>query len=132
PHQGRRLYGRVFQQRRLRRFLRDGALYPGRARRFLQHGGARAAATRAVPKRLRGHDLARAPRAAAPREPVPSGSGGGIKSAHSITSSASASSLSGISSPSVFAVLRLSTSSNLTGCCTGSSLGLVPFSTRSP
>src|SRR5262249_58492145 len=43
--------------------------------------------------------------------------------AHSITSSARASSLSGTARPSAFAVLRLITSSNLVGCCTGRSVG---------
>src|SRR5262249_54578488 len=42
---------------------------------------------------------------------------------HSITSSASASSLSGIWRPSALAVFRLITNSNLVGCWTGSSPG---------
>jgi len=46
---------------------------------------------------------------------------------HSITSSARASTVAGISMPSVLAVCRLITSSNFVGCSTGSSLGLVPF-----
>src|SRR6516162_4423282 len=46
---------------------------------------------------------------------------------HSITSSAMASSCSGTSRPSAFAVLRLITSSNLVGCHTGRSAGLAPF-----
>ena len=47
---------------------------------------------------------------------------------HSITSSASASSLSGIVRPSAFAVLRLSTSSTLVGCSIGRPAGLAtPF-----
>src|SRR4051794_23228854 len=50
---------------------------------------------------------------------------------HSITSSAAASSLSGTVSPSAFAVLRLITSSNLTGTWMGSSLGLSPRRMRS-
>src|SRR5262245_9118951 len=49
---------------------------------------------------------------------------------HSITSSASASSLGGISRPSPFAVLRLMTRSNFVGCTTGSSLGFSPFRIR--
>jgi hypothetical protein len=49
---------------------------------------------------------------------------------HSITASASASSFAGTSRPSVFAVLRLSTSSNLTDCCTGKSAGFSPFKIR--
>ena len=50
---------------------------------------------------------------------------------HSITSSAVASSVGGNSRPSALAVFMLITSSNLTGACTGSSLGLVPFRIRS-
>src|SRR5262249_5166840 len=50
---------------------------------------------------------------------------------HSITSSASASSLSGIWRPSALAVLRLMTNSNLTGASTGKSAGLAPFRMRS-
>ena len=46
---------------------------------------------------------------------------------HSITSSASASSLSGIWRPSALAVLRLITNSNLVACITGRSAGLAPF-----
>ena len=49
---------------------------------------------------------------------------------HSITSSASASSLSGIWRPSAFAVLRLITSSNLVGCTTGRSAGFSPLRMR--
>ena len=48
-------------------------------------------------------------------------------SPHSITSSASASTLGGISRPSALAVLRLITSSNLVGYSTGSSAGLAPL-----
>src|ERR1700731_1761637 len=50
---------------------------------------------------------------------------------YSITSSARASSLSGIASPIAFAALRLITSSNLVGCSTGSSAGFAPFRTLS-
>src|SRR6516225_7422620 len=50
---------------------------------------------------------------------------------HSITSSASASRLGGISRPSAFAVLRLTANSNLVGCWTGSSLGFSPRRMRS-
>src|SRR5262249_34733059 len=46
---------------------------------------------------------------------------------HSITSSAMASSLSGIWRPSALAVLRLITSSNLVGCSTGNSAGFAPL-----
>src|SRR2546422_10158965 len=50
---------------------------------------------------------------------------------HSITSSARASSVGGTSMPSVLAVLRLMTSSNLIGAWTGSSLGFAPLRMRS-
>src|SRR5438034_558897 len=50
---------------------------------------------------------------------------------HSITSSAVASNDGGTSSPSALAVLRLTTSSNLTGAWTGSSLGFEPLRMRS-
>jgi hypothetical protein len=46
---------------------------------------------------------------------------------YSITSSASASSLSGTETPSDFAVLRLSTNSNLVDCSTGRSAGFAPL-----
>jgi hypothetical protein len=46
---------------------------------------------------------------------------------HSIASSVSASSLSGMVRPSVFAVFRLITSSSLAGCSTGKSVGLAPL-----
>jgi hypothetical protein len=46
---------------------------------------------------------------------------------HSITSSARASSVSGIWRPSALAVLRLMTISNLVGCTTGNSAGLTPL-----
>jgi hypothetical protein len=49
---------------------------------------------------------------------------------YSITSSASASSFAGISRPSVFAVLKLITSSNLVGCTTGRSAGFSPLRMR--
>src|SRR5262252_9209976 len=49
---------------------------------------------------------------------------------HSITSSASASNLSGIWRPSALAVLRLMASSNFGGCWTGRSAGLAPFKMR--
>src|SRR5262249_5233549 len=51
--------------------------------------------------------------------------------AYSITSSARTSSDGGTVRPSAFAVLRLITSSNLTGAWTGRSLGFSPFSIRS-
>src|SRR5262249_12546985 len=53
-----------------------------------------------------------------------------VAALHSITSSASASSLSGICRPSAWAVLRLTTSSNLVGCITGRSAGFSPLRTR--
>src|SRR5262249_30873391 len=49
---------------------------------------------------------------------------------HSITSSASASSVGGISRPSAFAVFRLMTNSNLVACITGRSAGFSPLRTR--
>src|SRR5262245_50974744 len=51
--------------------------------------------------------------------------------AHSITSSARASSVGGTSRPSTLAVLRLMTSSNLVGFCTGRSAGFSPRRIRS-
>src|SRR5207247_744760 len=51
--------------------------------------------------------------------------------AHSITSSARASRVVGISRPSAFAVLRLMTSSYLVGACTGRSAGFSPLRMRS-
>ena len=50
---------------------------------------------------------------------------------HSITSSARASSEVGTERPSVLAVLRLMTSSNLVGCWTGRSFGFAPLRIRS-
>ena len=50
---------------------------------------------------------------------------------HSITSSARASSVGGTVRPSVFAVLRLITSSYLVGVCTGRSAGFSPLRMRS-
>ena len=50
---------------------------------------------------------------------------------HSITSSARASSVAGTSRPSALAVLRLITSSNLVGACTGRSAGFSPLRMRS-
>src|SRR5262249_20365526 len=50
---------------------------------------------------------------------------------HSITSSARASSVGGISRPSAFAVVRFTTSSNLVGCSTGMSPGSAPRKIRS-
>src|SRR5262249_3028829 len=51
---------------------------------------------------------------------------GSVARAYSITSSARASKVGGISKASAFAVLRLITSSNLVGCSIGRSAGLVP------
>ena len=50
-----------------------------------------------------------------------------LRKVYSITSSAVASSEFGTAIPSVFAVLRLMTSSNLVGCTTGKSAGLSPL-----
>src|SRR5262249_46253961 len=49
---------------------------------------------------------------------------------HSITSSASASSVGGMSRPSAFAVLTLSMNSNLVDCMTGRSAGFSPLRMR--
>ena len=46
---------------------------------------------------------------------------------YSITSSAMEKTPEGMARPSAFAVLRLMSSSNLVGCCTGNSAGLVPL-----
>jgi len=53
-----------------------------------------------------------------------------LPSHHSITSSARASSVGGTSRPSVLAVLRLMTNSNLVDCTTGRSAGLSPLRMR--
>ena len=50
--------------------------------------------------------------------------------AYSITSSAIASTLAGISRPSAFAILRLMTRLNLVGCITGKSAGRSPLRMR--
>ena len=50
---------------------------------------------------------------------------------HSMTSSAVASSVGGIISPSAFAVLRFTAVSYLVGACTGRSIGLTPRRMRS-
>src|SRR5215813_2158837 len=50
---------------------------------------------------------------------------------HSITSSARASSVGGTSRPRALAVLRLTCSSNLVGCCTGRAATLAPLRMRS-
>jgi hypothetical protein len=52
------------------------------------------------------------------------------KKTYSITSSASARSVGGMARPSALAVLRLITSSNVTGCMTGRSIVLAPLRTR--
>jgi hypothetical protein len=52
-------------------------------------------------------------------------------SLYSITSSARASTVGGMSRPSAFAVLRLMTSSYLVGACTGKSAGYSPLRMRS-
>src|SRR6266850_6021893 len=55
----------------------------------------------------------------------------GLVGSYSITSSARTSKLAGTSRPSALAVLRLRTSSNLVGCCTGRSSGFSPCRIRS-
>src|SRR5262249_52057905 len=52
-------------------------------------------------------------------------------SLHSITSSARSENAGGMLNPSAFAVLRLTTSSNLVGACTGRSAGFAPRRPRS-
>src|SRR5262249_15094523 len=54
-----------------------------------------------------------------------------VAAVHSITSSARCCKRKGTSRPSALAVLRLTTSSNLTGAWTGSSLGFAPLRIRS-
>src|SRR5262249_39798638 len=54
-----------------------------------------------------------------------------VAPSHSITSSARASTVGGISRPSAFAVLRLTTSSYLVGACTGKSDGFSSLRMRS-
>jgi hypothetical protein len=49
---------------------------------------------------------------------------------YSITSSARASNVGGTTRPIALAALRLTTSSNLVGCCTGRSAGFSPFMMR--
>src|SRR6516164_7263482 len=53
-----------------------------------------------------------------------------IATVHSITSSASASSVGGTVRPSAVAAFALKTNSNFVGCCTGRSAGLAPFRMR--
>src|SRR5262249_60087539 len=65
-----------------------------------------------------GHDRPRHRRAAEQRDE--------IAPSHSITSSAMTSSVDGTTRPTALAVVRLRTRSNLVGCSTGISLGLVP------
>jgi hypothetical protein len=50
-----------------------------------------------------------------------------VQRTHSMISSARASTVGGMASPSAFEALRLITSSNLVGCSTGRSAGLAPF-----
>ena len=50
------------------RLRRHAGVLPGRVRRLRQSGGARAAAARPVPDRVLGHDAARPPGAATPRQ----------------------------------------------------------------
>jgi hypothetical protein len=66
-----------------------------------------------------------------PHVPPYRGGDSALAIGYSITSSARASSAGGTSKPSAFAVLRLITSSNLVGCCTGRSPGLAPLRMRS-
>src|SRR5262249_53874546 len=54
-----------------------------------------------------------------------------LAASHSITSSARASNVAGTSRPSVLAVFRLITNSNLVAACTGRSAGFSPLRMRS-
>jgi hypothetical protein len=54
----------------------------------------------------------------------------GHRYSYSITSSARVSNAGGTARPSTFAVLRLMTSSNLVGCCTGRRSGFSPWRIR--
>ena len=54
-----------------------------------------------------------------------------IRLSYSITSSARERIDGGMVKPSALAVLRLTTSSNVVGCCTGRSAGLAPLAIRS-
>src|SRR5438445_3284003 len=56
--------------------------------------------------------------------------GANLGCAHSMTSSARARIAGGTVRPSALAVLRLTTSSNMAGCCTGRSAGLAPARMR--
>ena len=58
----------------------------------------------------------------------PQSANSGHRVAYSITSSARASNVGGIARPMALAALRLITKSNLVGCSTGRSAGLVPVS----
>src|SRR5262249_20919789 len=60
----------------------------------------------------------------------PAERGDELASSHSMTSSARARIDGGTVRPSAFAILRLTTSSKVVGCCTGRSAGLVPLRIR--
>ena len=73
-----------------------------------------------------------------PRRVLPSRASGfvlrpkaAIRLSYSITSSARERIDGGMVKPSALAVLRLTTSSNVVGCCTGRSAGLAPLAIRS-
>ena len=70
PSDDRRPDGGMALQRRLRRVQHHVPVRAGRPRRFRRPSGARAAAPRPLPPRIRRQDLAREPRPAAPREPL--------------------------------------------------------------
>jgi hypothetical protein len=71
------------------------------------------------------------------RQPAKDGSGrtaeqrDELAARQSITWSADACSVSGMTNPSALAVLRLIVNSNFVGCCTGKSAGLAPLRMRS-
>jgi hypothetical protein len=102
--------------------LREGG-QPGLCFRIVRRKRCEDANARNPPTLLRmRHDRPRSSRAAEQRDE--------IAALHSITSSARASSVGGIVRPIVFAVCKLMTNSNLVGCTTGRSAGLVPLRMR--
>src|SRR5262249_20975014 len=62
-----------------------------------------------------------------PRDPDTACQRDELTAPHSITSSARSRNASGIARPSALTAVRLMTSSNFVGCCTGRSAGLVPL-----
>src|SRR5215212_868749 len=92
---------------------------------------ARVLATRpGIEKPDNGHCRLLRARVQRPRRGRPAESQDELAPVHSITSSARASSIGGISRPSALAVLRLITNSNLVGCRMGRSAALVSLRIR--